>query len=132
MRSPAQTAITWLAACLFAAMSLVGEGLHWLPGCGHAVPLPGGYVFVGIDKAQAGPFADGNTPGITRQPCDWPLVLDEDECPICRLLATGQSPGQTVAFLLHSPIGEHLLAIFAGDVHLQTARAFQARAPPLG
>ena len=32
----------WLVIVLYATTVCAGEGLHLLPGCGHAVQLPGG------------------------------------------------------------------------------------------
>ena len=50
MRLPARATITWLLAGLLALVSGVGEGLHMIPGCGHAVELPGGVLLLGVGE----------------------------------------------------------------------------------
>ena len=42
-----RTTITWFCILSFAAISGIGEGLHFLPGCGHAVSAGTGYVWMG-------------------------------------------------------------------------------------
>jgi hypothetical protein len=66
MRSPTRAAITWVLVGLFAVIAGIGEGFHLVPGCGHAVELPGGYLLVGLADPETPAFPYAPSPGVRR------------------------------------------------------------------
>jgi hypothetical protein len=128
----ARATISWLLAGIFALASGVGEGWHLIPGCGHAVELPGGYLFLGVTGPESACSPDTGPPAVRRPQGDSIPCYDEDECPICRVSGQGKlrtyAPGLwLVLAVLH--------AVPATPPPISQARArqpFDARAPPLG
>lgn len=130
MRLPARTTIAWLLAGFFAVVSAVGEGWHFVPGCGHIVELPHGYAILGLTVAKSNASAPIRYPGAGPRQGDSLPCYGEDECPICRLCAEGKSAAQPAGFCLVLAI---LHAVPAPPVGLALASArqpFDARAPP--
>jgi len=131
MRSPTQATTTWLLIALFAVVSGIGEGLHFVPGSGHAVELPNGLYYLGLAAPQGGPAANDSTPRVAPPQHDQPLVLDEDECAICGHSSKGQSRAKAVVFPLSLPVRQDPLEIAPLAVEAQPLRPFHARAPPV-
>jgi len=122
-----------LAACaLIATLAIVGavgEGLHFLPGLGHADPVGNRYVLLGIWLPERGlPTLDGSEvdgPGGRSIP-----LLDEDQCVICSLLGKRASPGGTPQFILVVPVADAPPPVAPCEALAAPTGPFDARAPP--
>ncbi len=123
--------ITWLLAAGFAAAAGLGEGLHAVPGLGHAVELPAGLFYLGLDKPHSATPGTDTQPGISRLPGSPPLVLDEDQCAICGHFSRGQGIAQPVEFVVSLPLLECLPELVLPRTVRSVARPFDARAPPV-
>lgn len=132
MRFPTRATITWLLAGLFALTAGVGEGWHLVPGCGHAVELPGGYVFVGLASPKSTSFPDAGSPGVGRSQDDSPPCCDEDECPICRLSGQGKLRAEAVGFCLGFAVLHGVPPTPPEISQARTRQPFDPRAPPIG
>ena len=131
MRAPAKKALTWLLAGLFAILCAGGEWLHFIPGSGHAIPVPGGLLYLGLAKPAPAAFMGCGGP-ITRANADeGVLILDEDECAVCSLVAQGQARGLAVDFQTTLPLLEYLPAIVIRSFSGCAGQCYHARAPPL-
>jgi hypothetical protein len=130
MSSKTRTTITWFCILAFAAISGLGEGFHFLPGCGHAVPAGHTDVWMG---AIAPGMRLGPSDGVTR--VDRPLghrclVPAADQCPICQHFSIASSVVTAVAFVAVAAVAQALPALDRPQPLSATAGPFQARAPP--
>ena len=62
---------------------------------------------------------------------EWPPVLDEDACSMCRTCSENQSLASAVHVTLAMPLMHDPSAVVLCDAPAATVRLFQARAPPL-
>jgi hypothetical protein len=121
--------ITWFYVALFAALSGVGEGLHFLPGCGHAVAAGQRYLWMGATEPGT---VLGLGDGVTRLQCpkrDHPPILAE-QCPICQHFSFASSAAARVAFVAVSALVQDLSVPICPAPRPTTVASFQARAPP--
>jgi len=130
MSSSIRAQTTWFVAALFCLVSAVGEGIHLIPGCGHAVELPGGCLLIGLAKPPMAAFWDGRWPGVRQADGGSPPCYDEDECAICRLCGQGKLPASGVDFRLVLPIPCGWLPISFQAPQSRSFGLFHARAPP--
>jgi hypothetical protein len=122
--------ITWFFIVSFAAISGLGEGLHFLPGCGHAVSAGNTYVWLGaIVRGMRLGGSDGITrierPNKNRSP-----IPPAEQCPICQHFSFVSSVVTGVVFVAVSAVVQ---ALPPSDCPLPpptTVQPFQARAPP--
>ncbi len=131
MRSSSQATVTWLLAALFAVVAGFGEGLHCVPGLGHAVERPGGLFYLGLAKPHAPSSERDRWPGVSRLPGGLPLVLDEDHCALCGHFSQGQCVAKPVDFVLVLKLVEYLPELAFRRFSSSVARPFDARAPPV-
>jgi hypothetical protein len=116
-------------AAIFLAVSAAGEGLHYLPGCGHAVELPDGYLFLGL-SIQRSPGV-GQSPAGVRQPRGVPLPLrDAGTCAICEFFGHSPSSTATVTAVPALDLVGDLALALPVDVDLVRLLPAQARGPP--
>ena len=130
MRSFARAAITWLVIGLLALISSLGEALHLIPGCGHAVEFPGGYVLFGLDRPNPTDSTDDSAPRFRQPGDDLPPRYDEADCPICRLSGQDKPTIAGFDFCLVLPFAHGLSLIVVEDSRARVFRPFHARAPP--
>ena len=123
--------ISWLLIVTLTIVASVNEGLHYIPGFGHATPEGDGYFLLGIDVPQdaRSPSPETRIAGKTGPSIP---IYDEAECPIC---AAGQA---------RSLFGEvascELAELLVCDVPMSVyrsnfsaiARSSRPRAPPIG
>jgi len=132
MRFPTRATISWLLAGLLALVFGVGEGWHFIPGCGHAFDLPGECVFVGRASPKTAFSRDAGSPGVVRSESDSVPCYDEDECPICHLCAQGKLRAEAAGFC-PALAALHRVPVVAPRIAQPRSRqAFDARAPPIG
>ena len=130
MHVPARVTTTWALAAFFAMATGVREGWHFVPGNGHLVDLPGGYLCVGITLCEVTPRLSGGRPALdNRQRESFPRE-DERDCAICRLSGQGQSRAETVHFVAATPFGQDLPAAAFSASCKPILPPFHARAPP--
>ncbi len=130
MHVPTRVTTTWALAALFVAATGVGEGWHFVPGNGHVVQLPGGYLCVGITLPQGIPAFSGCGPALdNRQRESFPCE-NEGDCIICRLSGQGQSPTETVSFVAAAPLVQDLPPAAFSAFCERILPPFWARAPP--
>jgi hypothetical protein len=122
--------IIWLCILSFAAISGLGEGLHFLPGCGHPISAGAGCVWMGwIDPG----IRLGPGDGVTRVQCpnqDRSATPTADQCPICQHFSFASSVTAGVVFVAVSMLAQALPASDCPQLPPTTAQSFQARAPP--
>jgi hypothetical protein len=116
-------------AAIFLAISAAGEGLHCLPGCGHAVELPGGYLFLGL-SVERSPGV-GQRPTGVGQPRGTAIPLrDAGTCAICEFFAHSPSLTATVTAVPALDLLGDLVPAVRMDVDLVRLLPAQARGPP--
>ncbi len=125
-----RTTITWFCLLSFAAISGLGEALHFLPGCGHAVSAGNGYLWMG---RLAPGMKLGLGDGVTRIGCphkNRSPISSEEQCPICQHFSFASSPVTGVVFVAVSVLMQAVPVPDCPPPTTTTAQAFQARAPP--
>lgn len=125
-----RTTITWFCLLSFAAISGLGEGLHFLPGCGHPVSAGNGYLWIGrLDPGMRLGPGDGATrverPNDNRSP-----VSTGEQCPICQHFSFASSAATGVVFVAVSLLTQAMPAPVCPQPPPTMAQSFQARAPP--
>jgi hypothetical protein len=120
----------WLVIVLYATTVCAGEGLHLLPGCGHAVHLPGGWLSgdASLSDHHASQCLHDDALGRAMGPSHW--AHDGDGCLICKLCLLPVSGGSTAA-----PVSAELIlcnAIWLSEptVCHSVGSSFLSRAPP--
>jgi hypothetical protein len=121
--------IAWSLAAIFLAVSAGGDALHYLPGCGHALELPGGYLFLGLSIDRSSP--GGQKPGGLGQPQGTPLPLrDASTCAICDFVAHNPSSATAVTAVPALELLGDLALPARIDVDVAKFLPTQARGPP--
>ena len=120
----------WLVIVLYATTVCAGEGLHLLPGCGHAVQLPGGWLSwdASVSDHHASKCLHDDVLGHAMGPSH--SAHDADGCPICKLGSLPVYGGSTAA-----PVSTELIlcnAIWLSEpkVSRSVGSSFLSRAPP--
>ena len=132
-----QRLVSWLLIALLALIAGVGEGLHSLPGCGHALRVGQVTVLLGVsfpDSQVAVSERSSAEPGGTAaSPHDGPdiPIRDEDLCPICSTIGHIYSAAGAPQFVLTMPLLDRFAAVISDNGSIARGRLFQARAPPL-
>src|SRR5271165_473059 len=87
----------WLVIVLYVTTVCAGEGLHLLPGCGHAVQLPGGRLLwdASVGDRYASKCSHDDVLGHAMGPVH--SAHDADGCPICKLCLLPVYGGSTAA-----------------------------------
>jgi hypothetical protein len=121
---------TWLIIALFALPSVLGEGLHLVPGCGHFVDFAQGVLPVGMSRPVASMPLDDQNQQLERFASDSLLVFQPGMCPICNFVAQAKQSAETVRIEASGSLLALLPLLDARDMTLGHSRAFHARAPP--
>ena len=120
----------WLVIVLYATTVCAGEGLHLLPGCGHAVPLPGGRLSwdTSVGDHHASKCLHDDVLSHAMGPSH--SVHDADSCPICKLGLLASYGGSTVAPLSAKLILSNAIRLSEPKVSRSVGSSFLSRAPP--
>ena len=122
--------IAWFLIATLAIVAGVGEGLHWIPGCGHGVEVGNSILLLGISAPEDTSPADGRSH--VERPADRDIpICDEDLCSICSAVARDCTSADGVQFVFVMPFVHEVSAVAPCDAPTATARLFQSRAPPL-
>ena len=132
MCSPFRLVISCFLAAHLALIAGIGEGLHLFPGCGHAVKCGVGGRLFWFDGRTVSAVVDSQHAGIGIPSSEFPLILTEADCAICRIWAQEQIVAAPVDLVwdLSGSRGGLLLSPPVVDAPFVTS--FSARAPPLG
>ena len=108
----------------------VGEGLHWIPGCGHGIRVGNLVLLLGIDVPDTPRSAD-DRPHVERpQGQDIP-IYDEDQCAICSAIGLSCTSADSASFVLAVPLVQDLPPVALCGAPSAIIYFFRARAPPL-
>jgi hypothetical protein len=119
----------WLVIVLYATMVCAGEGLHLLPGCGHAVQLPGGWLSGDAPVCDhASKRLHDGVLGHAIGPSH--LAHDADGCSICTLLSLPVYGGSTAAPVSAKLIFCNAIWLSEPNVFHCVGSSFLSRAPP--
>ena len=121
---------TWFCVALLATISLLGEGMHFLPGCGHCAAMPGGSLWFGTSPARDFLAVDDNACGFEIPQGNGSPTLSTDECAICTLLATAKHLGSLVVCVPTSTAVDAIGIIKQRIAPTYTCSSFRIRAPP--
>jgi hypothetical protein len=132
MHRPARVTISWFLTATVALVSAVGEGWHLIPGCGHAVELPEGYILLGLPQPKTTFSLGDRSSGIASSPCNSLPCYGEDECPICRTFGQDGSKIEPANFWMVVTVLGTVSAIAVPGSCPQPRQPFDARAPPIG
>ena len=118
---------TWLAIVLYVTTVCAGEGLHLLPGCGHAVQLPGGWR-LSWDALVGDQHASHDVLGHAMDPSH--SAHDADGCPICKLGLLPVYGGSTAAPISTKLILSNAIRLSEPKISHSVGSSFLSRAPP--
>ena len=120
----------WLVVVLYATTVCPGEGLHWLPGCGHAVQLPGGWL--SWDTSVSDHHASECLYDGALAPAMGPShsAHDADGCPICKLGLLPVHGGSAAARVSAELILCNAIWLSEPNVSNSVGSSFLSRAPP--
>ena len=125
-----QRSVACLLIVMLAIVAGVGEGLHFVPGCGHGVRVGDMVLLLGISLPEGQQPSDGR-PHVERPEGQDIPIYDEDQCAICSAVGQSCISADSAQFILVMPLVHDLPAVVLRDARAATARLFQARAPPL-
>lgn len=129
MSSTCQKAIAWSLIVVLTIITCVNEGLHFVPGFGHAAVEGDKLLLLGITLPNDGtPASSGACVG-KENSLDNP-ILDEDECPVCSATGKHSSSGDSVSFDLAASLVNEALIHTPSPAIAATGRDFLPRAPP--
>ena len=120
----------WLLILLYAATVCASEGLHLLPGCGHTMHLPGGWLAwdASLSDRDAAKCLHHDVFVHAADPAH--SDHDADGCPICKLgllPVHGGTSGNAVSVEL---ILCHAIFFSQPNVSHRVGSSFLSRAPP--
>ena len=121
--------ITWSCIVSFALLSGVGEGFHYLPGCGHPVSAGNTYLWLGA-LTPGMSLGTGDRTTRVERPIKNRSPVATAECPICQHFSFASSTVTRVVFVAVSALTQALPALDCPQPPPAAARPFQARAPP--
>jgi hypothetical protein len=120
----------WLVIVLYATTVCAGEGLHLLPGCGHAMQLPGGWLSWGasVSDHHASKCLQHVVLGHAMGPSH--SAHSADGCPICKLSFLPVYGGSTAAPVSAVSILCNVIWLSEPKVSRSVGSSFLSRAPP--
>jgi hypothetical protein len=112
----------WLVIVLYLTVASAREGLHLLPGCGHAVHLSGGELSPGSSATEA---QSGDSTGVSQS------TADADGCPICKFCLLPVYGGSTAITISGSFIPSSAIWFSEPNVPRNVGSSFLSRGPPM-
>jgi hypothetical protein len=121
----------WLVIALYVTTVCAGEGLHLLPGCGHAVQLPGEWLSWGasVSDHHASKCLPNDVLGHAMGPSH--SAHEADGCPICTLGSLPVYGGSTAAHVSTELILCNAIWLSEPKVSHSVGSSFLSRAPPM-
>ena len=120
----------WLVVVLYATTVCAAEGLHLLPGCGHAVQYPGGWLScdASVGDHHAGKCLHDAVVGRAMGPLH--SAHDADGCPICKLGLLPVYGGSSAALVSAELILSNAIRLSEPGISHNVGSSFLSRAPP--
>ncbi len=120
----------WLVIVLYATTVCAGEGLHLLPGCGHAVRLPGGWLSrdPSVSDHHGSKCLRDDVLGPAMGPSH--SAHDADGCLICKLCLLPVYGGSTAAPVSAELILCNTIWFLEPQISRSVGSSFLSRAPP--
>jgi hypothetical protein len=121
--------IAWLLIATLAIVAGVNEGLHFLPGFGHAVEDGNRVLLLGVGSPGAQRSTDSR---VRVERPDGPSIpiYDEDQCAICSVVGQSSMSSDSPQLFLVMPLVHDLPALALCGAPASTGHSFRARAPP--
>jgi hypothetical protein len=120
----------WFVVVLYAATVCAAEGLHLLPGCGHAVPSPGGCLSWDASAGDHHASRGLHDHGLGHAMAPLHAAHDADGCPICKLGLLPGYGGSTAAPVSSELNLCHAIRLSEPNVSRSVGTSFLSRAPP--
>jgi hypothetical protein len=120
----------WLVIVLYTATVCAGEGLHLLPGCGHAVHLPGGRLSWDASVGNHHVLECAHEDGLIHAAGSSHSAHDAHDCPICKLGLLPVFGGSTAAPVSAELILCNAICLSQAKVFRNVGSSFLSRAPP--
>lgn len=130
MHVPTRVTTSWALAVLFAAATGGGEAWHFIPGNGHLIELPGGYLRVGIALPPLAPGAPAGGPALESGQSESLPCENEGDCAICGLSGQTFSQPAMVAFAAATPFVQDVPPAASCASCESPVLSYRARAPP--
>ncbi|MGD9126321.1 MAG: hypothetical protein PVH19_02995 [Planctomycetia bacterium] len=130
--------LTWGLILTFATLTVLGEFLHFLPGCSHYVRQPDGSLFL-LGQRETG-SQSSNIPccpspdqsqTINKNHGDGLPTLDMGECPICDFVGLQKQTSRQVAITFLSTQVDLLVAVREDAYRCLFTTQPSVRGPPL-
>ena len=102
--------IAWLLIGILSIVAGVGEGLHWLPGCGHGIEIGDRVFLLGINLPEDTRPPDNRTRAERPSGQDIPIE-DEYLCAICSIVGQSCTSAAYVQFVLVLPLAHNLTTV---------------------
>jgi hypothetical protein len=131
MPAPLHKPVALLLTATLAIIAGVGEGLHWIPGSGHAVVEGNRMLLLGYGLPQRAADDDGRAE-VNRPEGPSLPICDEDQCAVCSLLAKQASDDVTSTPPLVVPMLGLVYPAVLCRGWAAAVLAYQSRAPPVG
>ena len=120
----------WFVIVLYATTVCAGQGLHLLPGCSHAMHLPGGWLSwdASVSNHHAFKCLHDDVLGHAMGPSH--SAHDADSCPICALGLLSVYGGSTAAPVSTELILCNAIRLSEPNISRSVGSSFLSRAPP--
>jgi hypothetical protein len=130
MSSRNATTIRWALAACYAAISLAGPGLHFVPGSGHAVTIGGKLLYFGVPTPKSASTTEGHGLTAGRPGCESLPIRNSSWCPICKHSFRSPCLAAAVIFVPALPLVQTVAVVRDCEPDVRCDSVFQARAPP--
>ncbi len=131
MAAPLHKPVALLLTVALAIIAGVGEGLHWIPGSGHAVVEGNRMLVLGYWLPER-PADDDGRAEVNRPDGPSIPICDEDQCAVCSLLAKHGSDDTASTPPLVAPMLGLVYPAVPCRGWAAAVLASQSRAPPAG
>jgi hypothetical protein len=123
--------LTYFVTGVFAVLTVAGQSLHLIPGCGHGCCNEVCEAVCEHESHAEGSCPDcGHGPQFRAEHGGSAMCSDADNCQICKHLARVQLLSPTVAADNVLPIVSRLRPSYAAPDAVSEPLSFEARAPP--
>ena len=123
--------IAWSLIVTLTIVASVDEGLHYIPGFGHATQEGNRYLLLGISVPDDAAPVSSQTRITGKAGQDIP-VYDEAECPICSASQERSLFGQVTSFESVASLVRDVPVLVSISAISTAVRSSQPRAPPIG
>ena len=123
--------ITWLLIVILTIVASVNEGLHFIPGFGHAIQEGDRYLLLGISVPNEDLPVSPEREIVRKDHADIP-IYDEAECPICSAAQGRSLFGEVASFESVASLVCDVPVFVPVSTFSTLGHSIQPRAPPVG